>query len=107
MDYVKDDLLKQTFRHPDADVHSATAWATFMKGKPQNITEITLRNSEETLNYLGGEDKLRLTIFNEMHLSNFNYKDVYYIQFYPNRMFQNGIDTSYLFFYLKNILSNH
>lgn len=48
---------------------------------------------EEALNYLGGEDNLRLTIFNEMRLSAFNYKDVYYIQFYPNRMFQNGIDV--------------
>ena len=75
MDYVKDDLLKQTFRHPDADVHSATAWATFMKGKPQNITEITLRNSEETLNYLGGE-KIMTTNRGEIIASELEETDV-------------------------------
>ena len=47
---------------------------------------------DETVSLLGGEDKLRTIIFNDMNLSAFNYKDVYYIQFYPNRMFKDGSD---------------
>lgn len=49
-------------------------------------------NGEEAINMLGGKDKVTEYIFNTMQVSAYNYNEVHYIVFYPNRMFKDGED---------------
>nr|DAL61182.1 MAG TPA_asm: DNA POLYMERASE [Caudoviricetes sp.] len=55
IDSRQEDYLREVLRRPNADIHSATGWATLAKGRKFNVTNVHVEQDGKAVDFLGGE----------------------------------------------------